>query len=147
MGNSQNQKVNMQALMDLIPSQQRQKINESFIDEELQLLYQIFEDLRVRSKGYCGIDRDVFVKFCPIPGLWGHRIFNKMKNFSNDDYISFEEFIESLRLFCRSNNSELDDHIFKIFDLGNTNTIDEEELQMMLINFPDIGFSNSQNIN
>ena len=37
------------------------------VDEELQLLYQIFEDLRVRSKGFCGIDRDVFVKFCPIP--------------------------------------------------------------------------------
>ena len=31
------------------------------------MLYQIFEDLRVRSKGFCGIDRDVFVKYCPIP--------------------------------------------------------------------------------
>lgn len=66
-----------------------------------------------------------------------------MKNFSTDDYISFEEFIESLRLFCRSSNNELDENIFKIFDLGNTGTVDEEELIMMLINFPDIGFSNS----
>jgi hypothetical protein len=50
----------------------------------------------VRSKGGFGIDRDVFVKYCPVPGLWGSRIFNKMKDFSTDEYISFEEFIESL---------------------------------------------------
>jgi Ca2+-binding EF-hand superfamily protein len=50
-------------------------------------------------------------------------------------------------MFCRSNNAELDENIFKIFDLGKTGYVDEEELTMMLINFPDIGFSNSQNIN
>ena len=70
-----------------------------------------------------------------------------MKDFSTDEFISFEEFIESLRVFCRSGNDELDEHIFKMFDLGKTNSIDQEELIMMLVNFPDIGFSNPQNIN
>ena len=45
-------------------------------------------------------------------------------------------------MFCRSNNAELDENIFRIFDLGKTGYVDEEELTMMLINFPDIGFSN-----
>lgn len=56
-------------------------------------------------------------------------------------------FLISLGIFCRSNNTELDENIFKIFDLGKTEFVDEEELTMMLINFPDIGFSNPQNIN
>ena len=50
-------------------------------------------------------------------------------------------------MFCRSSNNELDENIFRMFDLGNTGVIDLEEINMMLINFPDIGFSNSQNIN
>ena len=88
-----------------------------------------------------------------------------MKDFSNDEYISFEEFIESISkfdilvhvlmiflnmyigIFCRSNNQELDSVIFQMFDLGKTKSIDLEEITMLLINLPDIGFSNQQNIN
>ncbi len=63
--------------------------------------------MRLRSKTYSGIDRDVFVRFCPIPvsmprspvpqGLWNHRLYNMIKYFSVDDFISFEEFILGLR--------------------------------------------------
>jgi hypothetical protein len=54
----------------------------------MQLLHQLFDDFRCRSKNYSGLDRDVFVKFCPIQvskfhmtlqGLWGHRIFRIMR--------------------------------------------------------------------
>jgi len=34
-----------------------------------------------------------------------------------------------------------------MFDLGKTKSIDLEEITMLLINLPDIGFSNQQNIN
>jgi Ca2+-binding EF-hand superfamily protein len=55
--------------------------------------------------------------------------------------------MSTIGIFCRSSNDEMDEHIFKIFDLGKTEMINQEELIMMLINFPDNGFSNSQNIN
>ena len=60
----------------------------------------MYEDLRVRSKLFLGIDRDVFVRFSPIPvstsilfilfdityflmqGLWGHRVYNTILNYS-----------------------------------------------------------------
>lgn len=109
-------------------------------------MYQLFEDLRTRSKLFCGIDRDVFVKFCPLPGLWGHRVFKIIKYYSVDEYINFDEFIQASRYLCRSTDAELDEIIFKIFDLTDSKFITEEELMMMLINLPDMGFSSSNNI-
>ena len=35
--------------------------------EEIKLIYQLFDSLRLHSKAGLGIDRDAFVKFCPIP--------------------------------------------------------------------------------
>ena len=32
-----------------------------------------------RTKHQKAIDRDVFVYFCPIPGMWGLRLFKFMK--------------------------------------------------------------------
>ena len=131
--------------------------------DELQLILQLFSDLRMRSKLQMGIDRDVFVKFCPIPGLWGLRIFNHIKYYSaGEAQISFEEFVSALRKFTsyfdsndfcflgylsRSSDNEIDGHIFQMFDLQDSKLISLEEMTMMLNNFPDIGFSNSQNIN
>jgi hypothetical protein len=37
------------------------------LDEELRVINLLFEDLRKISKDQIGIDRDSFVKFCPIP--------------------------------------------------------------------------------
>ena len=92
-----------------------------------------------------GIDRDVFVKLCPLPGLWGHRIykFTKKINKSEDDFINFQDLICAVRCLCRSDDDELDHYLFQIFDLCETNAIEQEELIQMIINLPDIGFSNS----
>ena len=37
--------------------------------------------------------------------------------------------------------------IFEIFDLSSSEKISREEMIMMLMNLPDIGFSSNQNIN
>jgi len=49
--------------------------------------------------------------------------------------------------YVRSPEDELDFHIFKLFDLSETKEITLEEMEMMLINFPDMGFSSSGNVN
>lgn len=52
----------------------------------------------------------------------------------------------NLGYLSRSSDDELDQYIFQLFDLTSSKQISLEEMQMMLINLPDIGFSNSQNI-
>jgi hypothetical protein len=47
---------------------------------------------------------------------------------------------------CRSPDAELDERIFDIFDVSNHQKITQEELTMMLMNLPDIGFSTAQSI-
>ena len=81
--------------------------------------------------------------------MWGIRIYKFVKtvNQSEEDSISFADFIKALRCLCRSEDQELDMYIFQIFDLGQTSKITQDEITMMLINFPDMGFSNQQNIN
>ena len=114
---------------------------DSFSIEELQLIYQLYDSLRLRTRQKLGIDRDVFVKFCPLPGLWGHRLYKFMKNLNNSqsDCITFKNFVESLRLLCRSNC--LDESLFTMFDISERNLLDTNELKMMLINLPDLGFT------
>lgn len=137
--------------MELLPQQEdeRKKILESLEMEEIQLLHQLFDNLILRSKSLAGIDRDVFVKYCPIPGLWGHRIYRYIKNYnkSEDDFINFQDFLCGLRYLCRSDDDELDRKIFEMFDLCENKVITKVDMIQMLINFPDMGFSSSQNIN
>ena len=127
----------------MLPDDTKQGIIDNFTDDEFQLLFGLFDDLRRRSKSHIGIDRDIFVRFCPIPGLWGHCIYNLIRKYSNDDWICFEEFVSALRYLSRSNEEELDKYIFKIFDLDSDENISLEEHIMMLINLPDLGFSSS----
>lgn len=59
------------------------------------------------------------------------------------EYIDFPTFLIGLRNICRSQDSELDMYIFKMFDLcENKGFISKEDMKTMLINMPDIGFSN-----
>lgn len=104
----------------------------------------------LRSKSLAGIDRDVFVKYCPIPGLWGHRIYRYIKDYkgskhdkSEDDFINFQDFLCGLRYLCRSDDDELDHKIFEMFDLCENKVITKVDMVQMLINFPDMGFSSS----
>jgi len=77
--------------------------------------------------------------------MWGHRIYNFVKDFNKPglDYINFENFLIGIRNLCRSPDSQLDYFIFKMFDLcDNREFITQQDLITMLINMPDIGFSN-----
>jgi hypothetical protein len=96
-----------------------------FLLEEIQLISQLFDNLILRSKSKKGIDRYVFVKYCPIPGLWGNRIYNYLKK-SEEQYITFCDFINGLRCLCRANDNELDKTIWEMFDLCENKTFISE---------------------
>ena len=98
----------------------REDILNNFEMEEIQLLHQLFDNIILRSKTQVGMDRDVFVKLSPVPGLWGHRIYKFIKSFGYHEVIEvilFEDFLKGLRALCRSTDDELDHTIFKMFDL------------------------------
>lgn len=48
--------------------------------------------------------------------------------------------------YCRSSDDEVDSLIYKIFNLDNRGGVSYEEIQMMLINLPDLGFSCTTNL-
>jgi len=65
-----------------------------------------------------------------------------------EDYIPFEGFLLGLKCLSRSEDSELDHYIFKIFDLCENGTyISRDAMTMMLMNLPDIGFGSGLNTN
>lgn len=79
--------------------------------------------------------------------MWGHRIYRYILG-QNEGTISFQSFIVGLCDICRSDNEELDKTIFKMFDLSvNQSFITLSDMTTMMINMPDMGFSNNQNIN
>ena len=53
----------------------------------------------------------------------------------------------SLGLLSRSDDDELDKHLFSIFDLQQKQEISKDSILTMLRNFPAIGFCNYQNVN
>ena len=82
--------------------------------------------------------------------MWGHRIYKFLREYNGQilEVINFQAFLSGLRNLCRSEELELDFFIFQMFDLcENKSFISAEDITTMLINMPDIGFSNSQNVN
>ena len=94
----------------------------------------------MRSTVKNGLDKEIFLKFCPMQGLWAHRLTQFIGTLDNEfkDVITLKGFVETLRIFCRSDC--LDQCIFTIFDLNESQGIEWSEMQMMLLNLPDLGF-------
>jgi Ca2+-binding EF-hand superfamily protein len=62
------------------------------------------------------------------------------------DNITFKNFIQTLHQLCRSSRADQDKNIFNIFDIRNNQEIGKEEITMMIVNLPDMGFTLSQNV-
>ncbi|GAB66506.1 asparagine-rich protein [Plasmodium cynomolgi strain B] len=73
--------------------------SKKFETDELEVLKKIFKELGSRSAS-SQIDKETFLQFFPLPGLWGERLFLKF-NFKNTGYIDFEEFIIGIAICCR----------------------------------------------
>ena len=46
--------------------------------------------------------------------------------------------------FCTSSDKDLDEHIFKVFDLMNQSKITKEVMNLIVFNMPMIGFCDAQ---
>ncbi|CRG96279.1 calcium-dependent protein kinase 7, putative [Plasmodium gallinaceum] len=108
--------------------------SKKFETDELEVLKKIYKELGSRS-GSNYIDKETFLQFFPLPGLWGERLFLKF-NFKNTGYIDFEEFIIGIAICCRGTKSDKINVLFDIFDLNSDGYIQKSEMVAMLSNIP-----------
>ncbi|SCO72717.1 calcium-dependent protein kinase 7, putative [Plasmodium vivax] len=108
--------------------------SKKFETDELEVLKKIFKELGSRSAS-SQIDKETFLQFFPLPGLWGERLFLKF-NFKNTGYIDFEEFIIGIAICCRGTKSDKISVLFDIFDLNSDGYIQKSEMVAMLSNIP-----------
>eukprot|EP00743_Colponemidia_sp_Colp-15_P004051 GILK01004370.1.p1 GENE.GILK01004370.1~~GILK01004370.1.p1 ORF type:complete len:931 (+),score=151.79 GILK01004370.1:61-2793(+) len=105
-----------------------------FDDHELVVLRQLFKDLASRSGGLA-IDKETFLKYFPLPGLWGERLFEKF-NLKGNAYIDFEEFLTGLAICCRGTSDEKMRFLFDMYDLTQDGYVAKNEMICMLHNLP-----------
>lgn len=105
-----------------------------FTKMELHLLKKIFNDLSSRSKGET-MAKDDFLRFFPLTGLWGDRMFERFDLMKTGN-INLEEFIIGLANSAKLTQEESIKYLFNVYDLTNDNCITKSELLMMLYNYP-----------
>jgi len=124
MGNKQN---------TLLADPNLQKFKQHFSNLELYMLSLLFKDLAARQHGV--MDKDTFLKFFPLTGLWGERLFEKFDR-KHTGYIDFPEFIEGLALCCHSTEDEKIHYLFSLYDMDQDGFIKKKEMITMLYNYP-----------
>ncbi|BAM42024.1 myosin light chain kinase [Theileria orientalis strain Shintoku] len=107
-----------------------------FDQNELEVLHKIFKELSSRSTS-AGIDKETFLQYFNLPGLWGEQLFRKFDiNYSGS--VELDEFLIGISVSCRGTRTEKIYVLFKLFDLNNDNLIHKFELLAMLSNFPQL---------
>ncbi len=105
-----------------------------FSCKELDLLRKSFKDLAQRSPGKT-IDKETFLKFFPLPGLHGERLFH-VYDTKHTGVIDFEEFITGLSISMKGTFDEKVSLLFKLYDIDNHENVSKDELRTMLNQIP-----------
>ncbi|GBG25659.1 Protein kinase, putative [Hondaea fermentalgiana] len=109
-------------------------LSKKFSHAELDMLRMCYKDLAQRSPGRT-IDKDTFLKFFPLPGLHGERLFYVFDH-KHTGAVDFEEFVSGLALCLRGTFEEKVRVIFRIYDIDNNDTVSKAELRTMLHQVP-----------
>jgi len=100
---------------------------------ELYMLGLIFKDLSARQHGV--IDKETFLQFFPLTGLWGERLFDKF-DVKHTGYINFFEFVKGIAKCCNSTEDEKIHFLFSLYDMDQDGFIKKKEMVTMLYNYP-----------
>ena len=106
----------------------------TFGADEKRMIERTFQDLALRSPGKV-IDKGTFLKFFPLPGLLGERLF-KVFDRKQTGVIDFEEFVCGLSACLKGTLEEKMRFIFQVYDLTGDNAVSREELATMLYHVP-----------
>ena len=111
-----------------------QKRLRAFGPDETRMIQATFRDLALRSPDKV-IDKGTFLKFFPLPGLLGERLF-KVFDRKQTGVVDFEEFVCGLSACLKGTLEEKMRFIFQVYDLTGDNAVSREELATMLYHVP-----------
>lgn len=106
-----------------------------FNGDELHILKKIWEDLSERSEDsdHIGIDKETFLKYIPICGLLGERMFVKFDKKKNGS-VDFNDFLTGLSILCLGTIVEQIKFLFDVFDINKDGMIPKKDL-ITIINY------------
>jgi Ca2+-binding EF-hand superfamily protein/tRNA A-37 threonylcarbamoyl transferase component Bud32 len=108
-----------------------------FSGDELHILKKIWEDLSERSdeSDFIGIDKETFLKYIPVNGLLGERMFEKF-DVDKTNRINFDNFLHGLSMLCLGTLSEQTTFLFDICDINGNGLILKQDLITILNYIP-----------
>jgi len=109
------------------------KLKEKFSSTEIEMLWMIYDDLSARDFGM--IDKETFLKFFPLTGLWGEQLFKKF-DLNHTGLLTFFEFAYGISLCCKSTPEQKIKLLFSLYDFNNDGYIEKKEMVTMLYNYP-----------
>eukprot|EP00940_MAST-03C_sp_MAST-3C-sp2_P000740 g740.t1 len=107
-----------------------------FSEMEMEYLTRVFEELARKVEPVDSIDKDTFMSFFPLPGLFGERLFSVLQTHGDESNISFRNFISVIATMSKGSNEEKIHFLFEIFDLNGDSVVSKEELTVMLHHVP-----------
>merc|ERR1719456_1678582 len=81
------------------------------------------------------IDKTTFLRFFPLPGMMGERLFAVFDR-DNSGAIDFQEFLTGMALIYRGTLEEKKKFLFEMYDLDGDGVVTREELFTMLSHIP-----------
>ncbi|CDR94882.1 asparagine rich protein, putative [Babesia bigemina] len=105
-----------------------------FDSNELEVLHKLYKELASRSQT-SGIDKETFLQYFDLPGLWGERLFRHFDTNDSGD-VELAEFLSGVAACCRGTHTEKITVLFRMFDLNEDGRVQKSELLAMLSNFP-----------
>ncbi|PHJ18140.1 camk protein kinase [Cystoisospora suis] len=146
MGNSQSSRVgggsgmagpgNSLAFSTQLSKECLKQYLKKFDSDEVEVLKKVYKALSARSPGP-GIDKETFLQYFPLPGLWGERLFQKF-DYKGAGSVDYEEFLIGIAVCCRGTKSDRMYVLFQVFDLNSDGYIQKSELVAMLSNLPNL---------
>jgi len=105
-----------------------------FTELEVTLLVKMYQNLAANSPGKT-IDKTMFLKFFPLPGLFGERLFNLFDTKRTNE-IDYEEFISGCSRVCGGTAEGKMNFFFQLYDLNDDKCITRVELEAILRHVP-----------
>jgi Ca2+-binding EF-hand superfamily protein/tRNA A-37 threonylcarbamoyl transferase component Bud32 len=109
------------------------KVKDKFSRTEIFMIYKMYLDLSSRDDGI--INKETFLLFFHLTGLWGERLFAKFDR-KKTGRIDFMEFLQGLAICCKCDDETKVKFLFEMYDLDEDGFIEKKEMCMMLYNYP-----------
>ena len=101
---------------------------------EVNLLVKMYQNLAANSPGKT-INKSMFLKFFPLPGLFGERLFNLFDT-KRTNVIDYEEFVQGCSRVAGGNEQGKMQFFFHLYDLNDDKCITRPEMEAILRHVP-----------